>query len=66
MLNKLINKEKIGLRKKSGDDKLVISLVLIAVGVALCFVYREQIVEVVKSAMLSLETKIDELFVPAP
>lgn len=52
--------------KKAGDDKLVISLVLIAVGVVLCFFYRGEIVDVVKKAMESLNTKIDDMFKASP
>lgn len=61
MLKGLNNKKKV-LRKKVGDDKLVISLVLIAVGVVLCFVYRTEITTVVKNAASTLATKINDMF----
>ncbi|MDZ5017170.1 hypothetical protein GNF72_18610 [Clostridium perfringens] len=57
-----LNKKKKALRKKVGDDKLVISLVLIAVGVVLCYVYRGEITSVVKSAATTLSSKITEMF----
>lgn len=52
--------------KKAGDDKLVISLVLIAVGVVLCFLYREQIVSVLTNALGELNTKIKGMFGESP
>ncbi|QLY81492.1 hypothetical protein [Clostridium intestinale] len=48
--------------KKAGDDKLVISLVLIAVGVVLCFLYRNQIISVLTNALTALNSKIDNMF----
>jgi len=48
--------------KKAGDDKLVISLILIAVGVVFCFLYRNQIVAIIGDAMTSLSGKIEEMF----
>ncbi|MDI9215849.1 MULTISPECIES: hypothetical protein [Clostridium] len=59
---KQLNKEKKLLRKKAGDDKLVISLVLIAIGVALCFIFRDKIQDILESAMSSLQTYVDGLF----
>ncbi|WP_143315246.1 hypothetical protein [Clostridium sp. HBUAS56017] len=53
------------LRKKIGDDKLVISLVLIAVGVVLCFVYRDKISAAIGSAVDSLTTKVNQVFTNA-
>ena len=50
------------LKKKKGDDKLVISLVLIAVGVVLCFFYRTQIQEVVENAATKMTESIDAMF----
>jgi hypothetical protein len=56
------------LNKKMGDDKLVVSLVLIAVGVVLCFMFRNQITYVINYALNSLDTKISDMFnsTPAP
>ncbi|WP_291647958.1 hypothetical protein [Clostridium sp.] len=59
---KQLKKEKKSLRKKAGDDKLVISLVLIAIGVALCFIFRNEIETMLKAAMESLSTYVDGLF----
>lgn len=50
------------LKKKKGDDKLVISLVLIAVGVVLCFFYRTQIQNVVTNAAEKMTDSIDTMF----
>lgn len=63
-MNILVNKLKRNgkLKKKAGDDKLVISLVLIAVGVVLCFLYRTQITAVVTNAIDSLGDKIEAMF----
>lgn len=59
---KQLDKKKRLLRKKAGDDKLVISLVLIAIGVALCFIFRNEIETILKDAMTSLSTYIEGLF----
>jgi hypothetical protein len=50
------------LTKKLGDDKLVVSLVLIAVGVVLCFIYRNAISTSISNAVNSLDDKINNLF----
>ncbi|SMC29005.1 hypothetical protein SAMN02745134_03752 [Clostridium acidisoli DSM 12555] len=50
------------LTKKLGDDKLVVSLVLIAVGVVLCFIYRSAISTSIGDAVNSLDDKISNLF----
>lgn len=52
--------------KKAGDDKLVISLVLIAVGVVLCFFYRNQIMTVITNALSELTSRIDSMFGTSP
>ena len=59
---KQLKKEKKSLRKKAGDDKLVISLVLIAIGVALCFIFRNKIQEILEAAMTSLSGYVNGLF----
>ncbi|MBS5886736.1 hypothetical protein [Clostridium sp.] len=59
---KQLKKEKKSLRKKAGDDKLVISLVLIAIGVALCFIFRNEIQEILEAAMTSLSGYVNGLF----
>lgn len=48
--------------KKMGDDKLVVSLVLIAVGVVLCYIYRTSISASITTAISSLDTKIKDMF----
>ncbi len=48
--------------KKAGDDKLVISLVLIAVGVVFCFIYKNTITKTLNDALDTLTTKITEIF----
>jgi hypothetical protein len=48
--------------KKAGDDKLVISLILIAVGVVLCFLYRNQIMSVLSKALVTLDDKVKAMF----
>lgn len=50
------------LSKKLGDDKLVVSLVLIAVGVILCFFYRNAITASITTAISQLNDKIKDLF----
>ena len=61
-MKKLNNMNSKGLKKRRGDDKLVISLVLIAVGVLLCFVYKENIKKSIGDAVTILNEKIDNLF----
>ena len=48
--------------KKAGDDKLVISLVLIAIGVVFCFIYRNSIVDTLKMAMDKVSDQISDMF----
>lgn len=48
--------------KKSGDDKLVVSLVLIAVGVVLCFLYRDKVKDVLTTALSTLTDKLKDMF----
>lgn len=50
------------LNKKLGDDKLVVTLVLIAVGVALCFIYRTAISASIDAAIKTLDSQIQTLF----
>lgn len=48
-------------RKKAGDDKLIITLVLCALGVGLCIVYRNSIYTTMTSALSTLSTDITSL-----
>lgn len=61
-MKKLNNMNSKGLKKRRGDDKLVISLVLIAVGVLLCFVYKDKISTSIKEAVDQLDTAIKGFF----
>jgi len=50
------------LAKKVGDDKLVITLVLVALGVGLCIVYRNALSAIMTTALASLSSQINNLF----
>ena len=50
------------LTKKIGDDKLVVSLILVAVGVLLCIFYKEKIIEGVRGGIDDISAKISGLF----
>lgn len=52
--------------KKAGDDKLVISLILIAIGVVFCFIYRNSIVAALNDAMTELQKQIKAMFGSSP
>lgn len=49
-------------RKSKGDDKLIIALVLAAVGVGLCIIYRNQIFTLIGSFFTTITTKVNDLF----
>jgi hypothetical protein len=49
------------LAKKVGDDKLIITLVLVALGVGLCIVYRNTLYNILTSALSTLSTQINNL-----
>lgn len=55
------NKMKSSLKKKAGDDKLIITLVLCALGVGLCIYYRNNIYTTMTSALSSINTDINNL-----
>lgn len=55
------NKLKSSIKKKAGDDKLIITLVLCALGVGLCIVYRNNIYSTMTSALSTLNTDITNL-----
>lgn len=50
------------IRKNKGDDKLIIALVLAAVGVGLCIIYRNQIYTLISSFFTTITTKVNDLF----
>lgn len=56
------NKVKAFLMKLKGDDKLVVSLVLIAVAVGLCILFREQINTMMKAMFTSMTATITNLY----
>lgn len=51
--------------KKHGDDKLVVALVLIAIGVVLCIVYKNSVTTVITTALSDLQSKINSIFTNA-
>lgn len=54
------------LAKKLGDDKLIVGLVLVVIGIVLCVVYKDSVVTTVTKAIQGLTTKIDTLMADAP
>lgn len=54
------------LAKKFGDDKLIVGLVLVVIGIVLCVVYKGSVVSTVTTAIQGLTTKIDALMADAP
>lgn len=57
----LENIKKGTLKKKPGLDKLIITLVLMAVGVGLCVIYRNSIYSTMTTALNTLSSKINDL-----
>lgn len=55
------NTKKGTLKKKPGLDKLIITLVLMAVGVGLCVIYRNSIYSTMTTAFNTLSSKINDL-----
>lgn len=49
------------LSKENGDSQLVVALVLIAVAVGLCIIFRNKISEVMSKAFSTTDTKIQNL-----
>lgn len=69
IVNQVILKESLrvkdkfkNLSKKNGDDKLVVSLVLIVIGCVLCFFYRDKVLVLLTSALTTLGDKLQALF----
>lgn len=49
------------IRKKQGDDKLIVALVLAALGVGLCIYFRNNIYDIMTSTVSTLKTQIQNL-----
>lgn len=49
------------IRKKQGDDKLIVVLVLAALGVGLCIYFRNNIYDIMTSTISTLKTQIQNL-----
>ncbi len=47
--------------KKKGDDKLIVALVLAALGVGLCIYFRNNIYDIITSTIATLKTQIQNL-----
>ena len=62
MLIKKVKSEGKNLKKRSGESKLIAELVLCAVAVGLCVVYRQQIGTVLSNVFTSIGTAITGLF----
>lgn len=60
-LKNKMEKETPKLKKKAGVEKLVITLVLVAVGVGLCVIFRNQLYILMTEAFTSLGTQIKSL-----
>lgn len=48
-------------RKKQGDDKLIVALVLAALGVGLCIYFRNGIYDIMTDTVGTLKTQINSL-----
>lgn len=48
--------------KVKGDDKLVVSLVLIAIAIGLCFIFRNQISELMKTLFKDMTSAIKDMY----
>ncbi|ERI90706.1 hypothetical protein [Clostridium manihotivorum] len=48
-------------RKKQGDDKLIVALVLAALGVGLCIYFRNGIYDIMTDTVSTLKTQINSL-----
>lgn len=57
-----MNKFKSFVAKVKGDDKLVISLVLIAVAVGLCIIFRDQINTLLTDMFSDVSTSVKNLY----
>ena len=47
--------------KSNGDSQIVVALVLIAVAVGLCFIFKDEISNIVKSLANTVSTSISQL-----
>jgi hypothetical protein len=47
--------------KKKGDDKLIVALVLAALGVGLCIYFRNNIYDIMTDTIATLKTQIQNL-----
>lgn len=54
-------KEKAKLKKKPGLEKLAITLILMAVGVGLCVIFRNQLSSMITTAFTTINTQMTEL-----
>lgn len=57
-----MNKMKAFFNKVKGDDKLVVSLVLIAIAIGLCFIFRNQISELMKTLFKDMTSAIKDMY----
>ena len=57
-----MNKMKAFFNKVKGDDKLVVSLVLIAIAIGLCFIFRNQISALMTTLFADMTTSIKEMY----
>ncbi|UZQ48830.1 hypothetical protein [Clostridium kluyveri] len=48
-------------KKKQGDDKLIVALVLAALGVGLCIYFRNGIYDIMTDTVSTLKTQINSL-----
>lgn len=49
------------MRKNKGDDKLIVALVLAALGVGLCIYFRNNIYDIMTDTISTLKTQIQNL-----
>lgn len=61
-----MNKIKAFFGKMKGDDKLVVSLVLIAVAVGLCLIFRDEIFTIMGDMFSDLSSQIAALYDGVP
>ena len=57
----MMKKDKEGLKKRQGIDKLVIALVLVALGVGLAIIFRNTLYSIMTDALTSLKTAVTNL-----
>lgn len=56
-----IKKKPTKLKKKAGVEKLVITLILVAVGVGLCIIFRNQLYTIMSDAFTTIGTQVKNL-----